>query len=59
MKTIAFRDNLGGKLHGYFKEGQTRHERIKEALKELKHVGNITIYLVDGNKTRKLLRKSY
>jgi hypothetical protein len=59
MKTIAFRDNLGGSLRGYFKEGQTRHQRIKEALKELEHVGNITIYLVDGNKTRKLFRKPF
>lgn len=59
MKTIAFRDIRGGTIHGYFKEGQTRHERIKEALAELKHVGCIHVYLVKGNKIRKLFTKKY
>ena len=59
MKTIAFRDNAGGSINGYFKDGQTRHERISEALKELKHTGNITVFLVKGNKLRKLFTKQY
>jgi len=57
MKTLAYKDNAGGTIHGYFVEGQTRHERIKKAFEELRHTGNITIYLVKGNKLRKLIRK--
>jgi len=57
MKTIAFKDNAGGSIMGYFKEGETRHERIKNALADLRRTGNITVYLVKGNKTRKLFRK--
>lgn len=59
MKTIAYKDNAGGQIKGYFADGETRHQRIQNALKELKHMGNITIYLVNGNKCRKLFRKSY
>lgn len=61
MKTIGYKDNAGGSIYCFFKQGenQPRHERIKEALKSLKHTGNITVYLIDGNKKRKLFRKSF
>lgn len=57
MKTIGYKDNAGGMINCYFKTGETRHERINNALIDLKHTGNITVYLIDGNKTRKLFRK--
>lgn len=60
MKTIGFKDNAGGMTNCYFNKSnpmQPRHERINEALRELKHTGNITIYLINGNKVRKLFRK--
>ena len=59
MKTIAYQDVIGGTLHGYFKEGESRHERIQNALKELKHTGRIFVYLIKGNKKRRLFYKSW
>lgn len=59
MKTIAFQDIQGGILNGYFKIGEKRHERIINALKELKHTGRINVFLVDGNKQRLLFSKGY
>jgi hypothetical protein len=56
MKTIGFKDNAGGMITAYFKEGETRHERIINALNDLKHTGNITVYLINGNKIKKLFR---
>jgi hypothetical protein len=60
MKTIGYRDNAGGAILCYKSKTnptQKRHDRIKEALNDLSHTGNITIYLIDGNKVRKLYRK--
>lgn len=57
MKTIGFRDVAGGSIQCYFKEGETRHERIKNALKDLHGVGKIHVYLINGNKVRKLFTK--
>lgn len=60
MKTIAYQDNAGGAIHGYFNRSnptQNRHQRIIEALQDLKHTGNITVYLIKGRKVRKLFRK--
>jgi hypothetical protein len=54
MKTIAYRDRTGGPLKEYVKPAKDHQERILSALKELKHVGNINIYLVRGRKIRKL-----
>lgn len=59
MKTIAYKDLAGGAMKSYYMEGQTRHERIKKALDELHHVGNIVIYLIDGNKIRRLSKHSF
>jgi len=57
MKTIGFQDNKGGSIYCYFRKGQTRFERIKAALNDLKRTGNITIYYVKGNKVRQLFTK--
>jgi hypothetical protein len=59
MKTIAFQDILGGSIHGYFKEGETRHERIKNALEDLRHTACIKVFLVKGKKLRLLFKKGY
>ena len=59
MKTIGYRDIQGGMIQCYFKQGQTRHERIKEALKELRHTGRIWVYLINGKKYRKLFYKNW
>jgi trehalose-6-phosphatase len=60
MKTIGYKDKAGGSIHIYknaSKPDQTRHERIREALKDLKHTGNINIYLINGRKVRKIASK--
>jgi len=59
MKTIGYRERVKCLkiIHCYFKTGQTRHERINEALKELRHMGNINVYLIKGNKVRYLFSK--
>ena len=60
MKTIGFKDNAGGMINCYFNGSnptQKRCDRIREALNDLRHTGNITVYLIDGNKVRKLFRK--
>lgn len=67
MKTIAYMDRTENKtLHYYFENPDTplffnrqkRLERINKALKELKHMGYIKVFLIDGNKTRFLFAKS-
>jgi len=70
MKTIAYIDKVENKtLHCYklndcqlFRKTllypkQKRLSRIIEALEDLKHTGNIDIYLINGNKYRKILSK--
>jgi hypothetical protein len=60
MKTIGYKDNAGGMINCYFNRSnptQKRQDRVISALSELKHTGNITVYLIDGNKVRKLFRK--
>jgi len=66
MKTIAYRDLAGGGFMRYFEKEdsktlfrQKKHERIKEALEDLKHTGNVAIYLVSKYKTRFLYKKSF
>ena len=57
MKTIGYKDKAGGSIYLYknvSKPDQKRHERIKEALQELRHTGNINIYLIRGRKVRKI-----
>ena len=57
MKTIGYKDKAGGSIHLYknvSKPNQKRHDRTKEALKELEHTGNIFIYLIKGNRIRKI-----
>ena len=65
MKTIAYIDKCDGNktlkgfkindsqnhLNNLF--SQKRLDRIKEALKELKGMGNIAVYLIKGNKTQR------
>ena len=59
MKSIGFQDVLGGAIHVYTtKERIPRQERIKRAFRELKHTGRIKIFLIDGNKARKIITKS-
>lgn len=62
MKTIGIKDIAGGMIHGYFDKSnpkQTRHERIKAALEDIKHTGRIHVYLIDGKKVRKLFSKNW
>ncbi len=60
MKSIVIKDISSGLMFVYkpkypaqrsFFE-QKRNERIQAALTELKHTGNIGIYLLNGNKLR-------
>ena len=57
MKTIGFKDRQGGPIRLYVnrsKPEQNRHDRIKEALNDLRRTANIVVYLIDGRKVRKL-----
>lgn len=61
MKTIGYLDRVErSTIHGFCKQNelpmfrQKRVARMVEALSELKSVANIDIYLIDGNKSRKL-----
>lgn len=60
MKSIVYQDRASGKMFIYksprqnqrsFFE-QSRNERIRAALEELEHFGNINIYLCKGGKLR-------
>jgi len=61
LKTIGYRDLADGsrriKIFYNRNKQQTRQERIMAALEELKGVGNIAIYLINGNKYRRILTK--
>ena len=59
MKTIAYIDRGDGnkRMKVYSKTSASRWERITEALKDLRHTGNILVYLINGNKRRLLLCK--
>jgi hypothetical protein len=66
MKTIAFKDRTGGPIREYISpkqndifERENHTTRINRALDELKHTGNINIYLVRGNKIRLILQKGF
>jgi hypothetical protein len=59
MKTILYQDIAGGGLMQYSRPDLTRHDRIRKALDDIKHMGNIIIYLQSGRKIRKLLIKRY
>ena len=61
MKTIGYVDKCDGnqRLHEYIHANtrQKRHDRITAALTELRTMGNIKIYLIDGRHYRLLLTK--
>lgn len=59
MTTIGYMDRTEGKTIRLFCKQESRDlyqqkriDRIKEALSELKPVGNIVVYLIQGNKQR-------
>ena len=57
MKSLAFRDILGGSIHVYSnlkKPNQKRWKRFFEGYEELKHTGNIIIYRTSKNKCKKI-----
>lgn len=62
MKTIGIMDLVERKIRIYnpkefFKSFQKRQDRIKEALKDIKGLGNIGVYLIKGNKYRLLWKQ--
>lgn len=62
MTSIVYQDRVGGLMYIYQPKysaqrslfEQKRTERIVAALEELKHVGNINIFLLKKNKLRKI-----
>lgn len=59
MKTIGYQDRAGGSIYIYkniSKPNQKRHDRTIEALKELQHAGNINIFLIKGNRIRRIAK---
>lgn len=62
MKTIGYRDKAGGSIYLYknvSRPDQKRHDRVKEALNELRHTGNINIYLIKGNRVRRIAQHGF
>ena len=62
MKTIGYKDILGGSINCYVNKTdptQKRWDRFFEGLKDLQHTGNIVIYRINGMKTKKLKVKRY
>ena len=69
MKTIGYIDRCNGnKTLNIFKAdnnqkhfdtlfNQKKYSRVFEALQDLKRVGNIKVYLINGNKKRLLFEK--
>jgi hypothetical protein len=61
MKTIGYSDRCdgSGKIYIYTQGGtrynlfnQKKNERIQAAFSDLKHLGNVFLYYVNGNKAR-------
>ena len=60
MTNLAFQDIAGGSIHVYSAhQNLPKWERINKALSELRHTGNIIIYLYKGRKLRKIKTKRY
>lgn len=60
MTNIGFQDIAGGRINIYSASPELpKWVRINKALKELKHTGNIIIYLYKGRKLRKITIKRY
>uniref|UniRef100_A0A6M3XKW6 Uncharacterized protein n=1 Tax=viral metagenome TaxID=1070528 RepID=A0A6M3XKW6_9ZZZZ len=67
MKTIGYRDLCDGSkrireyvprnMNTHLFNKQTRLERIKAGLNDLKHTGNIAVYLINNNKYQEIFRK--
>ena len=64
METIGFMDRVENKTIRLFYKNdseslfrQKKADRIIEAMRELKHTGNIAVYLIKGNKQRFLFCK--
>jgi hypothetical protein len=58
MTNLAFQDILGGSINVYSKDTNLpRLQRIKNALHDLRHMGDIKVYLYKGNKLRLLFVK--
>lgn len=60
MTNLAFQDIAGGTIHVYSANPSLpKWERINKAFDELKHTGNIFIYLYKGRKLRRIKVKRY
>ena len=67
MKTIGYQDIAGNSINLYMPTNkntdlfnkQGYHERVTSGLKELTYTGCIVVYLIKGNKYRKLFKKGY
>ena len=53
----AYKLDEGKRKDSLFQHGQTRIDRITEALNDIKHTGNIAVYLIQGNRTRFLFNR--
>jgi len=54
MKTIGYRDraDASGRIKLYHKHGINHVDRIKEALQDIRGLGNVRIFLIQGRKFR-------
>ena len=68
MKTIGYMDLAEGRTIHLFNTDRPwgswlfmkkKNERIENAFKDLRHMGNIAVYLIKGRKYRLLYKKRY
>lgn len=60
MTNIAYKDRAGGRVNVWSKDQhKPKWERIKAALEDLKHMGNIKIFIYKGRKLRLIKTKSF
>ena len=59
MKTIGIRDRADqtGRIKVYKRDGINHVDRIKEALENIKGLGNVRIFLIQGRKFRLISQK--
>jgi hypothetical protein len=61
MKTIVWKDNAHKDcpFHEWVQPDVNKNLRIYEALNDIEHLANITVYMLKGNRLHKLFRRGY
>jgi len=61
MKTIGIRDraDMTGRIKIYNVEGINHVDRIKQALTDIRGLGNVRIFLIQGRKYRMIAERTH